>query len=86
MAYASRLAGPPPGWVVDLSVEPLEVPFPVSELPNDLRPGPPYPFNRVGILQPGTCFPFPYDVATKLARRYSGLWPDGSPWAALAAQ
>ena len=78
------VSGPPAGWIVDVTLDPLPVPVPLAELPVALKPGPPYPFTLVGRLQPGTCYPYPFDVAGELARRFEGLWPEGSAWEQLA--
>ena len=72
--------GPPAGWLAEVSVVPLVKPVGVAELPPPLRPGPPHPFTNQGFVQPGTCYPFPPDVAAKLAARFADRFPPEHPF------
>ena len=71
--------GPPPGWLAEVVVARLVRPVEVAELPRELRPGPPHPFTNQGFVQPGTCYPFPPEVAAKLAQRYADRFPPDHP-------
>jgi hypothetical protein len=62
------VSGPPAGWLVEVAVSELEEPLEVRELPTILKPGPPHPFTNQGFAQPGVCFPYPPEVAARLAR------------------
>jgi hypothetical protein len=73
-------SGPPTGWLAEVAVVPLVTPIEVAELPPPLRPGPPHPFTNQGFVQPGTCYPFPPDVAARLARRFADRFPPGHPF------
>jgi hypothetical protein len=73
--------GPPPGWLAEVRVVPLERPVEVAELPAALRPGPPHPFTNQGFVQPGTCYPFPPDLAAKLVVRFGDRFPSEHPFA-----
>jgi len=75
-------AGSRSGWLAEVRSVPLHRPVEVAELPSALRPGPPHPFTNQGFLQPGTCYPFPPEVAAKLATRYGDRFPADHPFAA----
>ena len=75
-------SGPPPGWLAEVVVVPLIKPVEVAELPPPLRPGPPHPFTNQGFVQPGTCYPFPAEVAAKLASRFADRFPPDHPFLA----
>ena len=68
-------AGPPPGWLAEVLVEALSRPIRLDELPPALKPGPPHPFTNQGFVQPGTCYPFPPEVARRLAKRFADRFP-----------
>ena len=71
--------GPPPGWLAEVAVAVVDPPIAVAELPPALRPGPPHPFTNQGFIQPGTCYPFPPDLARKLATRFVDRFPPDHP-------
>ena len=73
-------AGPPAGWLAEVDVVLLDPPIAVAELPPTLRPGPPHPFTNQGFVQPGTCYPFPPDVASKLVTRFVERFPPEHPF------
>jgi len=73
-------SGPPAGWLAEVTVVPLAEPVLVAELPTSLRPGPPHPFTNQGFIQPGTCYPFPPEVAAKLVTRYGDRFPADHPF------
>ena len=73
-------SGPPPGWLAEVVVVPLNRPVEVAELPPALRPGPPHPFTNQGFVQPGTCYPFPPEVAAKLVARFGERFPPDHPF------
>jgi hypothetical protein len=73
--------GPPPGWLAEVRVVALAEPVDVADLPPSLRPGPPHPFTNQGFVQPGTCYPFPPEVAAKLVQRYLDRFPPEHPFA-----
>lgn len=66
------VAGPPPGWLAEVAVSELGDPVEVRDLAAAFRPGPPHPFTNQGFVQPGVCFPYPPDVAARLARTVLG--------------
>ena len=73
-------SGPPAGWLAEVVAVLLERPVEVAELPPALRPGPPHPFTNQGFVQPGTCYPFPPEVASKLVARYGERFPPDHPF------
>jgi len=73
-------SGPPAGWLAEVDIVPLARPVEVAELPSTLRPGPPHPFTNQGFVQAGTCYPFPLDVALKLASRFVDRFPPDHPF------
>ncbi len=73
-------SGPPAGWLAEVVVMPLTSPVEVAELPPALRPGPPHPFTNQGFLQPGTCYPFPPELAAKLVTRFLDRFPPEHPF------
>lgn len=73
-------SGPPAGWLAEVAVSPLTRPVEVAELPPALRPGPPHPFTNQGFVQPGTCYPFPPEVAARLAARFADRFPPDHPF------
>ena len=68
-------AGPPAGWLAEVIVDPFVRPIELDELPPALKPGPPHPFTNQGFVQPGTCYPFPPEVAANLASRFADRFP-----------
>jgi hypothetical protein len=68
-----------------VSVTPLKEAVPVRDLPMVLKPGPPHPFTNQGFAQPGVCFPYPPEVAARLARTtLAYLLPDDAEaWSEL---
>jgi len=79
------VTGPPAGWLVEVALTPLKEPLALGDLPSQLKPGPPHPFTNQGFAQPGVCFPYPPEVAARLARsKLAGQLPqDDGPWSEL---
>ncbi len=73
-------SGPPAGWLAEVVVVPLVRPVELAELPPALRPGPPHPFTNQGFVQPGTCYPFPPDLAARLAACFADRFPADHPF------
>jgi len=68
-----------------VALSPLKEAIPVADLPTILKPGPPHPFTNQGFAQPGVCFPYPPEVAARLARtKLVGQLPeDAAVWSEL---
>jgi len=73
-------SGPPAGWLAEVDVVLLARSVEVAELPPMLRPGPPHPFTNQGFVQAGTCYPFPPELAAKLATRFLDRFPPEHPF------